>query len=426
MNAYYHALKEKIEAVDIVDTHEHQVEEKDRLGMELDFGVLINVYANCTLMSAGMQLHDMEFIIGEGNDPAEKWKRLKPFWEAVRHTDYMRAYLLSMKAAYGIGELNEENCKQLSCRIKEGNKPGIVKRLVKETAGVERCIVNAVKEDEIFRTETDTEIFDQEIGFGILFSPDKFPKETLPSQTGISLNSMSDLCKSIDWYLEQFSERAVSIKIQSAYSRPLFFDQPDSENADKAFSRFLSDPDSVSSGEIFTFQNYMMHHIIQRSIDFQLPLRLHTGYLTGWDYMELPTVNPVLLTNILKKYPEARFSLFHIGYPYQDEMAAMVKHFSNVYADMCWSWIVDYEASRGFLKQALHAAPCSKIFGFGGDYLMADNIAGHAMIARQGIATVLSEMHEEGFLTEKDAEKLAIMLLRENAIRFFGLEEKSA
>jgi hypothetical protein len=51
-------------------------------------------------------------------------------------------------------------------------------------------------------------------------------------------------------------------------------------------------------------------------------------------------------------------------------------------------------------------------------------ILGHAIIARGGVDSALSELTDEGYLTLKEALKLSDTLLNGNARKVFRLEEK--
>ena len=144
------------------------------------------------------------------------------------------------------------------------------------------------------------------------------------------------------------------------------------------------------------------------------------------NYMPLARVGQNLhdLCPILQDFPTTRFVLMHITYPYQDQLIALAKHYTNVYVDMCWAWIINPAASVRFLKEYLMAAPSSKIFTFGGDYITVETVYGHSQIARPGIAQALSELVEEGWLTETDALALVEPLMCGNAREVFRLEEK--
>ncbi len=107
-----------------------------------------------------------------------------------------------------------------------------------------------------------------------------------------------------------------------------------------------------------------------------------------------------------------------------EELIAVAKHYGNAYVDMCWGWIINPVAAKDFLKKYLVTAPANKILTFGGDYRYVEQVVGHAVLARQGIALALSELVEEGWLGLTDALELVDPILRGNARRIFRLEEK--
>ncbi len=78
------------------------------------------------------------------------------------------------------------------------------------------------------------------------------------------------------------------------------------------------------------------------SIQHNLPFKIHTGYYAGYGGMPVERIKPGHLCGLLKQYPQARFVLMHIAYPYSDEIvAAIAKHYPNVYVDLCWAWSID-------------------------------------------------------------------------------------
>ena len=129
----------------------------------------------------------------------------------------------------------------------------------------------------------------------------------------------------------------------------------------------------------------------------------------------------MLLCDALSGYPDARIDLFHAGYPWVSEIAAMAKNFTAVNADLCWMHIVSPSAACRALDEWLDAIPASKIFAFGGDYMIAEGSYGHSVIARTNIGEVLANRVENGRMNMADAKRVARMILRNNAIEFFGL-----
>ena len=147
-------------------------------------------------------------------------------------------------------------------------------------------------------------------------------------------------------------------------------------------------------------------------------------YYAGHGYMPLRRVqgNPAAICELCRQSPRTRFVLFHIGYPYYEEMLPVAKHYPNAYLDMCWSWIINPVASKDFLKKYLVTAPANKLSVFGGDYIPVEPIPGHAAIARQGIAQALSELVDEGWMSLKDALSLTDMIMHQNARDLYGLK----
>jgi predicted TIM-barrel fold metal-dependent hydrolase len=125
------------------------------------------------------------------------------------------------------------------------------------------------------------------------------------------------------------------------------------------------------------------------------------------------------LCPLLQDFPDTKFVLMHIGYPYQDEFIALAKHYTNAYIDMCWAWIINPAASVRFLKEFLLAAPASKLFPFGGDYITVETVYGHSRVARMGITQALSELVEEGWLALEETPPLIERILNGNAHEVF-------
>ena len=71
--------------------------------------------------------------------------------------------------------------------------------------------------------------------------------------------------------------------------------------------------------------------------------------------------------------------------------------------------------ARRVLSELLDAVPSNKILGFGGDYRFVEGVYGHALLARENTARVLTEKVEDGSLTQKGVLLLAQRLLRDNA-----------
>jgi len=104
--------------------------------------------------------------------------------------------------------------------------------------------------------------------------------------------------------------------------------------------------------EMKALQDHLFRRCVRKAVEYRLPVKLHTGYYAGNSYMQLDRVsqNPAHLCVLLQDFPDATFDIFHIGYPYQEEMIALAKHYPNACVDMCWAWIINPEACVRFLR----------------------------------------------------------------------------
>jgi len=169
-------------------------------------------------------------------------------------------------------------------------------------------------------------------------------------------------------------------------------------------------------------QDHMMHHVLRLADRRGLVLQVHTGLQEGnGNYIRHS--DPSLLTNLFMEYPDVRFDCFHIGYPYQQVLAALAKNFRNVFIDFAWAHIISPAAAVTALVEYLDSVPANKISGFGGDYILVDGVYGHQYIARQNIARALAFKVDQSAFGIDDARRIARMLLHDNPVEIFGLQD---
>ena len=128
------------------------------------------------------------------------------------------------------------------------------------------------------------------------------------------------------------------------------------------------------------------------------------------------------LCPLLVAYPETRFVLMHIAYPYSEEVVAMAKHFPNAWADLCWAWSINPAASAQFVRSFLHAAPANKLFAFGGDTQSPTIAYAYSLQMRRHLTKALQAEVDEGELTEDQAIAFAQRILCDNQANCFDVE----
>lgn len=428
-----------IETTRFVDTHEHLPDESVRIseaaerascwGTPLDFSVLFANYARADLAVAGMPEADLDRFFSPGLAPAAKWRLVAPYFARTRHTGYMRAIRETVRILYEQEDLREDTCEAVSRAVAEGVRPGFYRRILADTAGIAYAQVNAVDPPlalPVFRDTDQPDLLAQDLSTMVLSTA--LDIETGARLAGRDVATLSDWHGIIDWAFETYGPRAIATKNQSAYQRRLDYAPVTADEAAPLFERYRKDPTSLSPEEYKAVQDHLFHYCVRKAIEYGLPVKLHVGYHAGRGSMSLDHVrkNASDLCVLLKAYPDARFDLFHINYPYQDEAIALAKHFHNAYIDMCWAWIINPAACVRFVKEFVTTAPINKLLTFGGDYRVVEVVPGHARVARDGLTQALTELVEERQIDLGEAPDLAARLMRGNAEELFDQDRALA
>jgi len=422
-------ISERVFAAPLVDTHEHLIEERDRLQQPRhprvgadDWSLLLSHYLNSDLLVAGMPRQAYDRLFSPDVDPGDKWQLVEPYWPAVKNTGYAIAARLAARTLYDVDDISAATVARLQQGYDRLRQPGFYERVLKEHAGIESCQVNFL--DRPFSESPMPTLLMQDISIlGMHAGPD-IPRFAEPA--GIAVTSLADWHRVIDWWMETFGPYAVAVKSQYAYSRDIDYRRVPAEEAEPLFARRLAG-EPLDEGQRKALEDHLFWHAVQKATAQGLPVKLHTGYYAGHNYMPLGRLarNPASASDLCRAAPETTFVFMHIGYPYYEEMIALAKHYSNAVIDMCWAWIIDPLAAVDFLAKFLVTAPANKILTFGGDYIPVELVVGHAQIARRGIALALRKLVAEGWMSEADALALVDPLMHGNARRLFALEEKT-
>jgi predicted TIM-barrel fold metal-dependent hydrolase len=412
-----------------VDTHEHLIEEKDRLTgtshprvQSDDWSILLSHYLNSDLITSGMPQDSLNKFFSPKTDPTKKWSLIEPHWPAVKNTGYGQAVNIALSRLYDVDELSAKTVRKVQSRYERVRRPGFYKHILCDSANIESCQVNCLSRP--FGESDMPTLLMQDISIVGMFAGPALGQFGKP--TGIQVSSLSDWYRVIDWWFEKYGKYAVAVKSQNAYSRDIDYDRVPAETVEGTFKRRLENK-RLGSRQKKAIEDHLFWYAVEKATEHNLPVKLHTGYYAGRDSMPLARLinNPGSATELCRKAPDTRFVFMHICYPYYEEMIAIAKQYTNAYVDMCWAWIINPIAAKDFLKKYLVTAPANKILTFGGDYIPVEPVLGHAVIARRGIALALSELVEEGWLTLEGALDMVDPIMRGNAHKIFDLEAKT-
>lgn len=423
------AISERVFNAPLIDTHEHLIEESQRLDATPsahvpcdDWALLLSHYLNSDLLVAGMPKADMDLLLSSKCDPVAKWKLVAPYWPAVRNTGYAQAARIALRELYGAEELSFATVAKIQAGYENARRPGFYQRILRDMGRIESCQVNCLT-GEPFKQSNMPTLLMQDISIVGMFSGPNF-RQYGPA-VGIDVKSLPDWHRVIDWWFERYAQYAVAVKSQHAYSRDIDYARVPAEKAEPVFQKVLQQ-DPVRPEERKLLEDHLFWYAVDKATAHHLPVKLHTGYYAGQNSMPLARVqhNPGSAAELCRLSPDTQFVFMHICYPHYEAMLALAKQFANAHTDMCWSWIINPIAAKDYFKKHIVTAPANKLLPFGGDYIPVELVLGHAAMARHGIAQALVELVDEGWLTLTDALDLIDTILHGNARRIFNLSQK--
>jgi predicted TIM-barrel fold metal-dependent hydrolase len=424
-------IRDIVEATRFIDTHEHLVEESTRLAKASspllpagDWADLFSQYVSDDLLSCGMSADRLQRFLSPEASAVEKAQLLEPWWQRARTAGYGLALLLSLSTLYGEDDISPVTAPRIAEKYEAAIRPGFYRAVLRDTARIEHCQVNSL--ERIFMETAEPDLLRQDLSFVELARCSPADVDLMERETGVRATSLDAWLTIIDRMFEHFGPSAVAIKNQSAYARRLDYRPVSKARAAKAFSEMVSPWGQFSPDSGRLLHDFCFRYCLTKAAEYRLPVKLHTGYYAGQASMPLGRLrdNAADLGELLIGFPDTTFVLMHLGYPYQDEHIALAKRYPNAVIDMCWTWIINPAASVRFLREFLMAAPSSKLLSFGGDHIMVENVVGHSMIARQGIAQALSDLVESGWIAFGDVPALVERLMHGNAREIFAKRQR--
>jgi predicted TIM-barrel fold metal-dependent hydrolase len=151
---------------------------------------------------------------------------------------------------------------------------------------------------------------------------------------------------------------------------------------------------------------------VRLSAKYELPFQIHTGH------GRLQGSSPMMLLDVIQANPQTKFILFHGGFPWIGETAAIGMRHRNVWIDSVWLPTLSYTMAKRAYQEWLETMPSDRIL-WGADTVQAEGIYAATEFTRQCLAEALAEKVERGELTEEHAARIGRQILRDNALALF-------
>ena len=423
-------IADHIANISVIDTHTHQQGDYawEGPGAPDILSDLFGGYSSSDLIIAGASLEAVARLQDSSNEDLEgRFADVAAAWDMIQFTGYGEVVRITARDLYEIEVLSEATIRAGQKRLKALQRQGGCVALLRDRAKVDH-VQTDLGLDVIDLPRSSAEFFLRDLSlrrFAIGAIDDPVIEET----TGVTVRNLTTLRQAMEALFARCAPLSIALKSQHAYVRTLAWQKRTDAEAERAVQVVLEggpgsdDPESEAR---LCLGDWCLARGVELASAYQLPIKLHTGYLAGTG--QLGTSMPVdrlragHLAPLLMEYPNARFVLMHIAYPYSDELIALAKHFGNVYVDLCWAWAINPLASKDFIRRFLHAVPMNKLFAFGDDATTPSAAYAYAVQMRRWLTRALEEEVADGLLTTRQAIDSATRLLRGNQLACFDIE----
>lgn len=443
----FNRIRKELGDMEICDAHDHLKSEEAWIDSDCPDWTNILGYCMTDLYVAGLPMDDfpcppnrhpcLKATFGYDITPKvtrsweEKWEIVKPYWKYIRHIGSGLTTRKALKMFFNCDDLTDETVPKIQKKYREYLKPGAYKDLLIDKTKFSNVVTVALSLEECPATDVLAPLIYSDQYVDIEHRGELYRIEQLANQEVYSLKTY---LQAVDSILARYKEEGcVGMKWHvMAYLRSTNFDHASYADAEKELVEILLKPNrggvgsasSVGFMNMTNFQNYMIHYLIQKTIELDWCSQIHAatlGLSYGGRTMQSEVRN---LTDLFIRYPQARFDMLHASWPFPRELHALAHLFPNVHINPSWVELLSPELYKAYLKELLTSIPLTKFFGCGPDQMDPIMAAAYADRTRDLWAVILEQLITEGTLNEDDALFAAKQVLFENPTKYFRLADR--
>lgn len=348
--------------------------------------------------------------------PFDTYEDRRALFDVVSDRSYFIWLERGLQEMYGIGKpLNADTFDEFDAAVRRGDKEdkniSRLKNVCRYEHIVEDCYWN----------------YGDDLGDGNLFTPafriniflNGFDRDfvdqdkcNIKKYFPEPVNNMRDYIDGLfEIIVKKHKEGCVALKCAIAYERGLDFypvSEADAEIALKSNGKMLTQKN------IDDFQSYVFYKLCEIAARLDIPFQIHTGL------GQIEKTRAIYLTRAVKDHPSTKFILFHLSFPYIDDVISLAHNFDNVYPDVCWVPLLSVHAAEEAINRLLDCVNADKLC-WGCDTWTAEESYGAVLAMAHTLAAALSKRIEEGFMSLDRAKDVCKKLMYDNAKRIYKL-----
>lgn len=411
-----------VDSIPIVDIHSHIDGEHPNAKDARQ--IIFYHYIVTELLSAGAP----PSIFSTDLTVEQALKKAIPWLSFIRNTSTYWCLIHMLRDLFGFeyDEINEKNSESLLEAIHERTeKKGWYKRVLTEKAKIKKTFLTFKYDGEI--PKYDPQLFTGALRVDPLIG--KLNVETvegLEKAVGASIESVGDFESSLALLFKKFEGRCVAVT--ASFVPDEVFVKAGRVEAETPFKKLLSGL-NLSASEKRMVCSFALNRFLGLAEEFGLPFQMMLGVrrpvpgaappdyaISGFEPKMISSLCP-----LFHNFSEVKFDIFLSNRVQSHELTVVAKNYPNVHVSGYW-WYVFYPAFiRQFLRERLQMLPRNKTNGFFSDAYVVEWSYAKSCLVRLQLATVLTEMVEEGYFTEELAKSLALDLLATNPEQLYGL-----
>jgi hypothetical protein len=417
-------LRTTIAATPVVDTHEH-LRPLDFLRRELRDGVVglfRNTYLTRCLRTAdgspnGLGLTYQPFLA------SNTWETVADVAARVRFTSYYRWLMRGLIELYDLEgpDLTPSSWEYLSEELPRRYRDDDWLAKVLDRANVVGIIWDPVWKAGTTDTPDGRCLPSFRINSAVVaFNPaaSDFEGSNLirdwAAEFDVDVHSLTELEDLISRLIDRnVAAGSRSLKAAIAYDRTLAVGPAPRADAARIFGRSL---ERVTAEQQKLFGDYIIQFFLEQARARNLVFQVHTGLA------RLAGSNPLLLEPLLQRFPDVVFDLFHGGYPWIHDVAALAHNYPNVRLNLTWLPQLSTALAAETLKEWLQVVPQVDRISWGGDCFTAEEAYGSLLAARDAVAHALADLVDDEFLEMETAQLAARSILASGGARIYGVE----
>ncbi|MGQ9616659.1 MAG: amidohydrolase family protein [Spirochaetota bacterium] len=395
----YSKLYDYITSRKIINTHSHHLQEEDFKDFNLDI-LIKNSYVNWC-----------------GVEPGNDKEGRAHFLQLIRHRSYFVWFQKALQELYNFKkQITSDNWLEISNLINEAHKnPEHHLNILTKNCRYKKIILDAY-----WNPGSDN-------GFPELFIPTfrinmflySYDKNVSDHNGNNALLLYKRKPKNIDEFISFMEEiiqkkkaqGCIALKSALAYDRNLAFRETSKKDAERIFNKSGRE---ASIEDILLFQGYTFFEICRIAARLELPLQCHTGL------GELDRTNAIQLREVIVKNPDTKFILFHGGYPWTDDICALVHRYPNVYVDLCWLPLISPSAAERLINELIEVGNSDKMM-WGCDTWTSEESYAALLALRHVLANVLRKKVEDGYTGIGDAFSIIDRVTSFNASELYRI-----